>query len=151
MLQSMGSQRVGAELSQAEWKVKPPGLPEEGDPHLFLVLPAGGIVLSVEFTRETFKYPASVSVKALSVQGGHQIHPFRWSLSCLVQRRQLQRTSGAIRSWCRVLEILVFFQLSSVQSLSRVRLFGPHGLQHARPPCPSPTPRVYLNSCLLTQ
>ena len=25
----------------------------------------------------------------------------------------------------------------------------PHGLQHARPPCPSPTPGVYLNSCLL--
>jgi len=25
----------------------------------------------------------------------------------------------------------------------------PHGLQHARPPCPSPTPRVYPNSCPL--
>ena len=24
---------------------------------------------------------------------------------------------------------------------------GPHGLQHTRPPCPSPTPRVYSNSC----
>ena len=24
---------------------------------------------------------------------------------------------------------------------------GPHGLQHARPHCPSPTPRVYSNSC----
>ena len=27
----------------------------------------------------------------------------------------------------------------------------PHGLQHARPPCPSPTPGVYLNSCPLSQ
>ena len=26
----------------------------------------------------------------------------------------------------------------------------PHGLQHNRPPCPSPTPRVYSNSCPLT-
>ena len=26
----------------------------------------------------------------------------------------------------------------------------PHGLQHARPPCPSPTPRVYSNSCPLS-
>ena len=26
----------------------------------------------------------------------------------------------------------------------------PHGLQHARPPCPSPTPGVYSNSCLLS-
>ena len=34
---------------------------------------------------------------------------------------------------------------SSVQSLSHVRLFA-HELQHARPPCPSPTPRVHSNS-----
>ena len=27
----------------------------------------------------------------------------------------------------------------------------PHGLQHARPPCPSTTPRVYANSCPLSQ
>ena len=27
----------------------------------------------------------------------------------------------------------------------------PHGLQHARAPCPSPTPRAYPNSCPLSQ
>ena len=27
----------------------------------------------------------------------------------------------------------------------------PHGLQHTRSPCPSPTPRVYPNSCPLSQ
>ena len=27
----------------------------------------------------------------------------------------------------------------------------PHGLQHARPPCPSPTPRVYSNSSPLSR
>ena len=27
----------------------------------------------------------------------------------------------------------------------------PHGLQHARPPCPSPTPGLYSNSCPLSQ
>ena len=27
----------------------------------------------------------------------------------------------------------------------------PHGLQHTRPPCPSPIPRVYSNSCPLRQ
>ena len=26
----------------------------------------------------------------------------------------------------------------------------PHGLQHTRPPCPLPTPRVYSNSCPLS-
>ena len=38
---------------------------------------------------------------------------------------------------------------SSVQWLSRVWLLWPHGLQPAKPPCPSPTPRVYSNSCPL--
>ena len=41
-------------------------------------------------------------------------------------------------------------QFSSVQLLSRVQLFATHGLQHARPPCPSPTPGVYSNSCPLS-
>ena len=27
----------------------------------------------------------------------------------------------------------------------------PHGPQYFRPPCPSPTPRVYPNSCPLSQ
>ena len=27
----------------------------------------------------------------------------------------------------------------------------PHGLQHARVPCPSPTPRIYSNSCSMSQ
>ena len=29
--------------------------------------------------------------------------------------------------------------------------FRHHELQHARPPCPSPTPRVYSNTCHLSQ
>ena len=39
----------------------------------------------------------------------------------------------------------------SVQSLSRVpNSLWPHGLQHARLPCPSPTPGACSNSCLLS-
>ena len=48
-----------------------------------------------------------------------------------------------------------FWQLaSSVQFSSLIQLcptLQPHGPQHARPPCPSPTPRVYPNSCPLSQ
>ena len=40
---------------------------------------------------------------------------------------------------------------SSVQSLSHVRLFATHESQHARPPCPSPTPRAHPNLCQLSQ
>ena len=38
------------------------------------------------------------------------------------------------------------FSSSAVSSCLR-----PHGLQHARPPCPSPTPGVYSNSCPLSR
>ena len=45
----------------------------------------------------------------------------------------------------------LIIQFSSVQSLSRVRLFATHELQHTRPPCLSPTPRVHSNSCPSSQ
>ena len=43
--------------------------------------------------------------------------------------------------------------LSSVQSSCSVMSdsLRPHALQHSRPPCPSPTPRVYSNSCPLSR
>ena len=41
--------------------------------------------------------------------------------------------------------------VSLVQLFSRVRLMWPHGLQHTRLPCPSPTPRACSNSCPLSQ
>ena len=40
---------------------------------------------------------------------------------------------------------------SSVQSLSWSDSLQPHGLQHARLPCPSPTPGAYSNSCPLSR
>ena len=43
----------------------------------------------------------------------------------------------------------VLWFLASVQFSSSVMSdsLQPHESQHARPPCPSPTPRVYSNSC----
>ena len=45
------------------------------------------------------------------------------------------------------------FSNSSVQFNCSVvsHSLRPHGLQHARPPCPSPTPGVYSNSCLFSR
>ena len=40
-------------------------------------------------------------------------------------------------------------QFSSVAQLCPT--LWPHGLQHARPPCPSPTPRVHSDSCPLSR
>ena len=48
-------------------------------------------------------------------------------------------------------KVVIFF----ITQFSSVAQWCPtpqsHGLQHARPPCPSPTPGVYPNSCLLSQ
>ena len=48
---------------------------------------------------------------------------------------------------------LLFLKISSVQfSCSVVSdSLWPHELQHTRPPCPSPTPRVHPNPCPLSQ
>ena len=45
------------------------------------------------------------------------------------------------------------FEFSSVQFSHSVLSdsLRPHESQHARPPCPSPTPRAYTNSCPLSQ
>ena len=45
------------------------------------------------------------------------------------------------------------FQFSSVQFSRSVvsNSLRPHELQHTRPPCPSPTPRVHPNSCPLSR
>ena len=54
------------------------------------------------------------------------------------------------KTWTRRLG---FVQLFSSVQFSRSVLsdsLRPHGLQHARPPCPSPTPRVYSDSCPLS-
>ena len=49
--------------------------------------------------------------------------------------------------------VLGVLQLSSVQFSHSVmsNSLRPHESQHARPPCPSPTPRVHSNSCPSSQ
>ena len=54
---------------------------------------------------------------------------------------------------CLFLMNVIFFssvQFSSVTQFCPI-LFRPCGLQHTRPPCPSPTPRVYSDSCPLSR
>ena len=57
-----------------------------------------------------------------------------------------QSTGFECLTSCIKLPLVFYFQFSSVaQSCSTLR---PHGPQHVRPPCPSPTPRAYSDSCL---
>ena len=44
-----------------------------------------------------------------------------------------------------------YFQFSLFSCSVMSNSLQPHGLQHTTPPCPSPTPEVYSNSCPLSQ
>ena len=46
---------------------------------------------------------------------------------------------------------VINMQIQSVHHWVMSDSLWPHGLQHTRPPCPSATPRVYPNSCSLSQ
>ena len=66
--------------------------------------------------------------------------------------RQIGRW-GMTVSKCYYKGISLFLHCVSVQFSRSVvsDSLWPHGLQHARPPYPSPTPRVYSNSCPLSR
>ena len=80
--------------------------------------------------------------------GGNKLQRLRFFSPCLYKfkKRFLLKFCVAMMTpsstWTSV-------QFSSVQFSHSVMSdsLRPHGLQHARPPCPSPTPGVYSNSC----
>ena len=67
-----------------------------------------------------------------------------------LQKYFLFRLSLALSSFSLILKLfyLKFSQFSCSVVSDSLR---PHGLQHARPPCPTLTPGVYPNSCLLSR
>ena len=67
-------------------------------------------------------------------------------------KNTLDKVNSCIKTH-RVKETLQAQPVSSVQFSHSVMSdsLSPHGLQHTRPPCLSPTPRVYQNSCPLSQ
>ena len=68
-----------------------------------------------------------------------------WDLRICMSNKSLDDTDGA-GSVNHTLFSSVQFSGSVVSGSLR-----PHGLQHTRPPCPSPTPEVYSNPCPLSQ
>ena len=73
--------------------------------------------------------------------------PFCHTQSCCHRAHLLRH--GTLRETV-ILTPLTVFQFSSVTQ-SCLTLCDPMDLQHARPPCPSPTPGVYSDSCPLSQ
>ena len=86
---------------------------------------------------------------------------------------KLNKQGDNIQPWCspfpvwtrssefeyRITELQPKVDRNTYESISSVQFsrsvmsdsLWPRGLQHARPPCPSPTPRVHSNSCPLSR
>ena len=96
---------------------------------------------------------------------------FQWSVVRFIYQKiavSSWRTDLFIIMWYPSLSMIVFLALKCAPSETNIAtlsfdycsvLFNhssgsnslqPHGLQHTRPPCPSPTPRAYSNSCPLS-
>ena len=65
-------------------------------------------------------------------------HHINWRIKTIWSSQEMQK------------KFLIKFNIHFSCSVMSDSLWS-HGLQHARPPCPSPTPRVYSNSCPLSQ
>ena len=114
------------------------------------VMPSIHLIFVIPFSSCLQSFPSSGSfqMSQLFTSGGQSIGVSA-SASILPMNTQdfrmdwldLLAVQGTLKN------LLLIFQFSSVQSISRVRLFVTHGLQHTRPPCPSPTPGVYPNPC----
>ena len=75
-----------------------------------------------------------------------------WILILPVMEPRANVLASLNRNFFRVMIIIPFSYSCSVQFSCSVisNSLQSHGLQHSRPPCPSPTPRVYSNSCPLS-
>ena len=87
-------------------------------------------------TKPRFMY--SINITSFIVRDGGMSSSHLWNVG----------SGASLSSWA-----CCSFHFSSVQFSHLVvsSSFRPHGLQHARPPCPSPTPGVCSNSCPLSQ
>ena len=86
--------------------------------------------------------------------GSLQYSVIRSSYLYLDEAAETQRGYiSCLRSHNRMTEPGLEFKFSSVQFSCSVmsNSLWPHEPQHARPPCPSPTPGIYPNSCPLSQ
>ena len=83
------------------------------------------------------------------------LYAFQWwwsqlflqgTLAPFIRELHLKIEVWVIKIYLIILFILVQFSCSVVSNS-----FRPHGLQHARLPCPLPTPRAFSNSCPLSR
>ena len=86
--------------------------------------------------------PMDCSWPGSSVQGIFQAKILEWVAISLSRKSTLVIIKAIQQITIREVQFSCSVVSDSLQ---------PHGTQHARPPCPSPTPRVHPNSCPLSR
>ena len=80
------------------------------------------------------------------------IQIYQYSYKHCIRREEIFSSFPSV-AFLIVIQFGNFLARSSVQFSSSVVSYSlqPHGMQHSRPPYPSPTPGIYSNSCPLSQ
>ena len=86
------------------------------------------------------------------VQQGHILSPYLFNLYAkyIMQKARLDESQAGIKIVKEKYQPQICRSVQFSHSVTSIS-WWPHGLQHARPPYPSPTPGVYSNSCPLSQ
>ena len=86
---------------------------------------------------------------------GHSISSKKWPRNWDPKRSQRTVCLSFLQDSCLSKagkkQILCLYSVSKFSHTIASNFLRPHGLQHTRLPCPSPTPRVYSNSCALSR
>ena len=108
------------------------------DPLLQLIIYFGYLISYPEQIHNYIIYSRLHKWKFINIQR-NCFHELYFNHICL---------SEVVQRWCKLSRVI-----AAVQSLNHVQLFATcaAGLQHARLPCPSLSPRVYSNSCPLSE
>ena len=105
---------------------------------------------------QTYSLPSpwKVAIPISTIKKRKQTHWLYWlnQKSSMIVYKCAYEDSGTGYFKSRLYQLLCMCLFSSLQFSRSVvsNSLQPHGLQHARPPCPSPTPRVHSNSCPLS-
>ena len=102
-------------------------------------------------TREVSQHKSHLKTRLeLTIERSYQTHSHNiyFKITRLVRRFLLKRRNMSLSN---IHCCYIILQFSSVQLLSVSNSLRPHELQHARPPCPLPTPGVYSKASLVAQ
>ena len=111
----------------------------------FSLLASFGMLSDLLFQYTKIFFQVSMVVKLI-----HQVINFSYCISKLQNFCIVHFYNFSFLPGFSVLSFLAHIQLQFGWSVMSDSLW-PHGLQHTRPPCPSPTPRIYPNSYPLSQ